>query len=118
MAAGIVFKAIVADCFYGDHRGLVSALRQRRLPFVLPHRDTAGRGWAPAEAAHSFDEAVHALRRRDWYSVTRHFRDGHTEQWWAAELTLFSYGPDKPERAIMAHDESAGIARNVGRSET
>ena len=32
----------------------------------------------------------------------RRFRDGHTERWWAAELTLFGYGPDKPVRAVCA----------------
>ncbi|RYE72612.1 MAG: hypothetical protein EOO81_02905 [Oxalobacteraceae bacterium] len=40
LAASIAFKAIVADCFYGDHCELVAALRQRRLPFVLSHRGT------------------------------------------------------------------------------
>jgi SRSO17 transposase len=33
LAAGIAFKAVVADCFYGDHGELVAMLRQRRLPF-------------------------------------------------------------------------------------
>jgi len=65
LAAGIAFKAIVADCFYGDHRELVAALRQRLLPFVLSHRGTVGRGWAPADVAHSFDEAIEELHARD-----------------------------------------------------
>lgn len=77
--AGIAFKAIVADCFYGDHSGLVAGLLQRRLPFVLSHRRTRGQGWALADEAHSFDEALHDLRLRDWHQITRHFRDGHTE---------------------------------------
>nr|WP_217346677.1 transposase [Noviherbaspirillum sp. L7-7A]MBV0881152.1 transposase [Noviherbaspirillum sp. L7-7A] len=102
MAAGIAFKAIVADCFYGDHRELVAALRQRRLPFVLSHRGTVGRGWAPADVAYSFNEAIEELHSRDWHKVTRHFRDGYVEQWWAAELTFLRYGPGKPVRAICA----------------
>lgn len=102
LAAGIAFKAIVADCFYGDHRELVAALRQRRLPFVLSHRGTIGRGWAPADVAHSFDEAIKELHPRDWHKVTRHFRDGHIEQRWAAELAFLGYGPGKPVRAICA----------------
>lgn len=102
LAAGIAFKAIVADCFYGDHRELVATLRQRRLPFVLSHRGTVGRGWAPADVAHSFDEAIEELHSRDWHKVTRHFRDGHVEQWWAAELSFLGYGPGKPVRAICA----------------
>jgi hypothetical protein len=102
LAAGIAFKAIVADCFYGDHRELVATLRQRRLPFVLSNRGTVGRGWAPADVAHSFDEAIGELHLRDWHKVVRHFRDGHVEQWWAAELTFLGYGPGKPVRAICA----------------
>ncbi|MBK4739156.1 transposase [Noviherbaspirillum sp. DKR-6] len=38
----------------------------------------------------------------DWHKVTRHFRDGHTERWWATALTFLNYGPDKPVRAICA----------------
>jgi hypothetical protein len=32
----------------------------------------------------------------------RRFTDGHTERWWATELTLFGYGPNKPVRAVCA----------------
>ncbi|WP_051675775.1 transposase [Polaromonas glacialis] len=39
-----------------------------------------------------------ALRQQ----VIRRFRGGHTERWWAAELTLFGYGPLKPVRAVCA----------------
>ena len=80
LGAGIAFKAIVADCFYGDHRELVATLRQRPLPFVLSHRGTVGRGWTPADVAHSFNEAIGELHLRDRHKVTRHFRDGHVDQ--------------------------------------
>jgi SRSO17 transposase len=102
LAVGIAFKAIVADCFYGDHRELVATLRRRRLPFVLSHRGSVGRGWAPEDMAHSFKEALEEVRPRDWHQVTRHFRDGHTERWWAVELSFLSYGSNKPVRAICA----------------
>lgn len=102
IAANIGFKAIVADCFYGDHHGLVAAMLQRHLPFVLSHRGTVGRGWAPEDMAHSFEEAIQMLRLRDWRKVTRRFRDGHLEIWWAAELIFLGYGPGKPVRAICA----------------
>lgn len=102
LAAGIAFKAIVTDCFYGDHRELVATLRRRRLPFVLSHRGSMGRGWAPEDMAHSFKEALEEVRPRDWHQVTRRFRDGHTERWWAIELSFLSYGPNKPVRAICA----------------
>ncbi|WP_200960967.1 IS701 family transposase [Noviherbaspirillum sp. Root189] len=102
IAAGIAFKAIVADCFYGDHRELAATLLHRQLPFVLSHRGTIGRGWAPVEVAHSFNEAIDDMRLRDWHKVTRHFRDGHVEHWWAVELTFLGYGANKPVRAICA----------------
>lgn len=99
-AAGIPFQAIVADCAYGDNGALEAAPRQRRLPYVLAHRGTVGRGWAPADVAHSFDDAARELPLRAWQRIVRRFRDGHTERWWAGELTLLHYGPDKPVRAV------------------
>jgi hypothetical protein len=64
LAAGIAFKAVVADCFYGDNHALEAALRQRGLPYVLAHRGTVGRGWAPADVAHSFGDAARAAVAR------------------------------------------------------
>jgi len=108
-AAGIAFCAIVADCFYGDNNALEAALLQRRLPHVLARRGALGRGWAPAEADHSFKEAAQALPLSAWREVLRRFRDGHTERWWAAELTLFGYGPDQPVRAVCATTEGRAL---------
>ena len=79
-----------------------AAFIQHCLPYVLAHRGTFGRGWAPAEAAHSFNDAAKALPLRAWRAVERRFRDGHTERWWAAELTLFGYGAGRPVRAVCA----------------
>ena len=101
-AAGIPFCAIVADCFYGDNNALETALLKRGLPHVLARRGALGRGWAPAEADHACKDAAHSLPRRAWREVIRRFRDGHTERWWAAELTLFGYSPGRPVRAICA----------------
>ena len=101
-AAGIAFSAIVADCFYGDDRALEKALLERRLPHVLARCGALGRGRAPAEADHCLNDAAQSLLLRTWQPVIRRFRDGHTERWWAAELTLFGYGPDKPVRAVCA----------------
>ena len=36
----------------------------------------------------------------DWQPVTRSFRDGHTETWWAAEATLGWWGPDGARRLV------------------
>jgi SRSO17 transposase len=101
-AVGVTFSAIVADCFYGDDRALEKALIERRLPHVLARRGALGRGRAPAEADHSFNDAAEALPLSAWQPVIRRFRDSHTERWWAAELTLFSYSPNNPVRAVCA----------------
>ncbi|WP_331744774.1 hypothetical protein OG762_50795 (plasmid) [Streptomyces sp. NBC_01136] len=34
--------------------------------------------------------------------MERHFRDGHTETWWAADSRLGGYGPDSPCRLVVA----------------
>ena len=92
-AARIAFCAIVADCFYGDNNALEAALLKRRLPHVLARRGALGRSWPPVEADHSFRDAARSLPLRVWQPVIRRFLGGHTERWWAAELTLFGYGP-------------------------
>jgi SRSO17 transposase len=101
-AAGIAFAAVVADAFYGDHTGLTRLLTQRRVPYVLAHSGKTGRGWAPEHLAHSFQDAAQELPAHAWMRVRRRFRDGHVERWWAADLTLFRYGPEQPVRAICA----------------
>jgi hypothetical protein len=51
-------------------------------------RSSATGGWAPADVAFSFREAAQNVPRNCWRAVERHFRDGHAEIWWAAELSL------------------------------
>jgi hypothetical protein len=38
----------------------------------------------------------------DWRAVTRAFRDGHTETWYAADATLGWWGPDGARRLVVA----------------
>jgi SRSO17 transposase len=107
--SGIKFEAVVADCFYGDNDGLEWELRKREIPYVMARRGKVGLGWAPAEMAHSFQDAALELPRRSWRPITRYFRDGHTEQWWAAELKIFGYGPDREVRSIVATTDPATL---------
>ncbi|WP_205665102.1 transposase, partial [Caldimonas tepidiphila] len=107
--AGIEFEAVVADCFYGDNQELEAALHARGIPYVIARRGKVGLGWAPADRAHSFMDAAQELPRRAWRSITRYFRDGHTEQWWAAELEFFGYGPHRQLRAIVATTDPATL---------
>src|SRR5918994_1045719 len=100
--AGIGFRAVVADCFYGDNEGFTQALGRTGVAYVLavkPHKGV----WAPAEEAHTPQEAARQLawagpeQPGDWTPVTRRFRDGHAETWWAADASLpaAGWGPDR-----------------------
>jgi len=101
-AAGIPFRAVVIDCFYGDNPELEGRLAQRKIPYVLAHRGTGSQGWARAEEAHSFAEAVSDLPRAAWQRIRRRFHDGHRESWWMAELAFLRFGPRKAARALCA----------------
>ena len=68
----------------------------------MARRGRASQGWARIDEAHSFEEAAQDLPKRAWKKVTRRFRDGHTEVWWAAELKFLGYGPDRARRAVVA----------------
>lgn len=37
-----------------------------------------------------------------WVRITRTFRDGSTQDWWAVEIVAGPYGPEKRERAVVA----------------
>lgn len=107
LTAGVPFRAVVADCLYGDNATFEGTLAEATLPFVLGVKPSTGI-WAPIDAVHSPREAVAELRwdgpdePGDWTEVVRHFRDGHTETWWAVDLAYGPYGPDKARRMIVA----------------
>ena len=105
--AGFCFRAVVADSAYGDQDGFRAGLAEAGLPFVMalrPHRGT----WARAADAHTPVEAARALAwggpgdPGDWHPVTRTFRDGHAETWWAADASLGGWGPDGVRRLVVA----------------
>jgi DDE superfamily endonuclease len=105
--AGIPFRAVVADCAYGDNPGFTDTLTAAKVPFVLALKPRKGT-WAPADQAHTPVEAAGELgwhgptKPGRWRRVTRRFRDGHTETWWAADAQLSGWGPDRPLRLVVA----------------
>jgi SRSO17 transposase len=116
VAAGVGFAAVVADSFYGPSQTdtLIDALGRAGLPYVLalqPHKGT----WAPADAAHTPVEAAQEVGWRSqrrpggWQRVTRRFRDGHTETWWAADARLGGWGPDQRVRLVVATTDPATL---------
>ena len=70
-AAGIAFRAVVADSAYGENESLEIALSERGIAYVLARRGRASQGWALADEAHSFEEAAKELPKRAWKRVTR-----------------------------------------------
>jgi hypothetical protein len=112
--AGIGFRAVVADCFYGDNPGFTQALTAAKIPFVLALKPRKGT-WAPAQAAHTPTEAASELgwhgpsRPGQWRRIQRRFRDGHAETWWAADAELGGWGPDRRLRLVVATTDPASL---------
>ena len=113
-AAGFCFRAVVADSAYGDQDGFRGELSEAGLPFVMALRPRRGT-WARAADAHTPVDAARALRwggpedPGDWQPVTRTFRDGHTETWWAADATLGGWGPDGARRLVAGTADPATL---------
>jgi hypothetical protein len=117
-AAGFCFRAVAADSAYGDQDGFRAELAGAGLPFVMalrPRRGTRAHG----PDAHTPVDAARALawggpeEPGDWQPVTRAFRDGHAETWWAAEATLGWWGPGGARRLVVA---TAGPGTLPGRA--
>jgi hypothetical protein len=112
--AGVRFRAVVADCAYGDNPGFTEALGAAGVSYVLALKPRKGT-WAPAEAAHTPTEAAGDLgwqgssKPGRWRRVTRRFRDGHTEIWWAADAALGGWGPDRRLRLVVATTDPGSL---------
>jgi hypothetical protein len=114
--AGVRFRAVVADCFYGDNPGFTHALLAAKVPFVLALKPRKGT-WAPADQAHTPVEAAGELgwhspnRPGRWRRIQRRFRDGHAETWWVADASLpaASWGPQRRLRLVVATTDPASL---------
>ena len=113
-AAGFAFRAVTADSAYGDQDGFRSELAEAGLPFVMALKPRRGT-WAYGPDAHTPVDAARELRwggpddPGDWQPVTRAFRDGHTETWYAAEARLGWWGPDGARRLVAATADPAAL---------
>ena len=106
--AGFVFRAVAADSAYGDQDGFRAELAEAGLPFVMALKPRRGT-WAYGADAHTPVDAARALAwdgpedPGDWQAVTRAFRDGHAETWWAAEARLGLVGSGRRPAAGGGH---------------
>src|SRR5215469_10929314 len=105
--AHIAFRAVVADSFYGEDYGVKQGLRALGVGYVLALKPSHS-WWHPIRAIGSLQQAARAGRWKSperpgkWVKVTRTFRDGTREDWWALEVITGPYGPSKPERVVIA----------------
>lgn len=71
--------------------------------------------WAYGRDAHTPVDAARAVAwdgpdaPGEWTAVTRTFRDGHTQTWWAADAVLGAWGPDSPTRLVVATADPATL---------
>jgi DDE superfamily endonuclease len=110
-AAGIPFRAVVADSLYGEHPEFTRTLWQAEVPMVLAIKPSEI-VWTPPPEPESPWEAADRLRWGStndaqhpgaWTAVVRRFHDGHEETWWAVDLELGgSYGPERSYRLVVA----------------
>jgi hypothetical protein len=103
--AGFAFRAVVADCLYGEHPAMQTALWEGAIPYVMGLRAHRG-SWAPADDPHTPEDAARVVPWTSprapggWTAVVRRFRDGHRETWWAADLRLVGLAWDKELRLV------------------
>jgi hypothetical protein len=112
--ASIPFRAVVADSFYGEDRSFRQGLRDLNVGYVLALKPSHT-WWHPEAEIGSFQEAAQAAgwksvkRPGQWIKITRTFRDGSSQDWWALELALRPFGPSKQERVIVATTDPATL---------
>src|SRR5215203_3917714 len=105
----IPFRAVVADSFYGEDEGFKQRLSELGVGYVLALKPShawwhkigeIGSPWEAAVAASEAWEDEH--HPGAWVKVTRHFRDGHEQEWWALEVDVGPYGPQRARRSVVA----------------
>jgi hypothetical protein len=98
--------------------GFTETLGAAKVAYVLAVKPRKG-VWAPAEQTHTPREAAAELawtspeQPGDWTPITRRFRDGHTETWWAADARLpaAGWGPDRRIRLVVATTDPATLPK-------
>src|SRR5215467_11083524 len=113
-AAGFAFRAVAADSAYGDQDGFRGELSEAGLPFVMALKPRHGT-WAYGADAYTPADAARALAWNgpadpgDWQPVTRTFRDGRSQTWYAADAQLGWWGPDGFTRLVVATADPATL---------
>lgn len=116
VAGDVPFRAVVADSFYGEDEDLKGDLERLGVGYVMAlkeshswwHKEgTIGALWEAAERA-GWNNADDPGR---WEKVIRTFRDGHREAWWALEVEVGPYGPQRTRRALVVTTDPERLPR-------
>ena len=111
---GIPFRAVVADILYGDNRGLRKGLEKKRIPYVLALKPSYA-WYRPITEPGTVEEIAQLAPWEgsddpsEWVKLSRTFRDGHTEEWWAPEAECRPFGKEKQRRLIVATTDPAEL---------
>jgi SRSO17 transposase len=114
VALKLSFRAVVADCFYGEHDAFKQGLRDVGVGYVLALQPSHA-WWHPVDEPGTLWEVAQAAgwcgpdAPGAWVKVERRFRDGHTEAWWAVEIVARPYGPAHGLRAVVATTDPATL---------
>jgi DDE superfamily endonuclease len=105
---GLPFRAVVADSFYGEDESFKQSLSELEVGYVMALKPShawwhrVGEMGSPWEAAVAAGEGWEGKRHPgDWVKVVRRFRDGHEEEWWALEVDVGPYGPQRERRSVV-----------------
>lgn len=102
-----LFKAVVADSFYGEDAGVREYLHEAGLGFVMTLKPS--HNWWHFEGEPGSLKEIAQMPNQAWKEVDRTFRDGHRERWWALEIQVGPFGPRKPERAVVVTTDPATL---------
>jgi hypothetical protein len=105
----IPFRAVIADSFYGEDEGFKQSLSELGVGYVLALKPShawwhkIGEIGSPWEAAVAAGQAWEDERHPgDWVKVMRRFKDGHEQEWWALEVDVGPYAPQRDRRSVVA----------------
>jgi SRSO17 transposase len=120
LGAGLPFRAVVADIFYGEHRGFRETFEREGIPYVLALGPSHA-WWHRIGEPGSVEEVARASEWAgpeepgEWVRLERTFRDGRSEQWWVLEAERGPYGPEKSRRLIVATTDPAVLPERTTR---
>ena len=111
---GIPFRAVVADILYGEHRGFRKGLESERIPYVLAQKPSYA-WYRPITEPGTVEEIARVAPfdgsddPGEWVKLSRTFRDGHTQEWWALEAECRPFGREKQRRLVVATTDPAEL---------